>query len=169
MKSAVAVGLIALILTAGCTTFSDSPTEQERPVTVVLNNSANETQAFEVWVVDLPANVSTRRNDGLTATYPLGEGLVTTEPGDGYFYTTVEPPESAQLHGRYTLEPGEENQSSIEKFPRDFAVVVVAYQDENHIIEWVSANCADQALVGLEVTSRHIKTNADVFASYGCR
>jgi hypothetical protein len=114
MKSAVAVGLIALILTAGCTTFSDSPTEQERPVTVVLNNSANETQAFEVWVVDLPANVSTRRNDGLTATYPLGEGLVTTEPGDGYFYTTVEPPESAQLHGRYTLEPGEENQSSIE-------------------------------------------------------
>jgi len=165
--SVLCLGIFLLI--AGCVAFpSNGPSQQERPVTVVLNNSANSTHSFEVWVVELPANVSTRRDDGLTATWPIGEGLATTNPGDGHVYTSVEVPDSARLHGQFMLSPGESNQSAIEDLPRDFAVVVVVNRAENESIEWVSANCAEQALVGLEVTARP-DSQGGVFASYGCR
>lgn len=131
-----------------------SPPGQEHPVELVVNNSATERHTFEVSVVELPANVTTQRSDGLTATWSIGEGVGSTNPGDNYTYTAVELPDSAQVHDRYTLSPDEENQSSIEDLPRDFAIIVVVYQDEGEIISWVSANCADLALVGLKVSSQ---------------
>lgn len=158
-----------LLLIAGCTAGPfGGPSAQEEPASVVVNNSANETHTFEIWVVELPANVTYRRSDGLTGNWDIGEGVGSIEPGDNRTYTSVTLPESARLHRRSTLGPGEENQSSIEEFPRDFAVVVVVYQAENEIIEWVSANCADQDLLYLEVRSRHVKVNADVIVSFNC-
>ena len=163
------VCLAVLFILMGCiSTPFGGPSEQERPVNLILNNSANETHTFEVWVVELPANVSYRRSDGLTGTWEIDEGVGSIEPGDNRTYTAVNLSESARLHGRYTLDSGEENQSSIERLPRESAVVVVAYQAENEIIEWVSANCADQSLLYLEVRSRHIKPTADVVVSFNC-
>ncbi|MFC6993813.1 hypothetical protein ACFQH3_20100 [Haladaptatus sp. GCM10025707] len=63
----------------------------------------------------------------------------------------VELPDSARLHGRYTLAPGEENRSSVKELPADFAVVVVISRDEAEIISYVTAHC-DGDLVFLDVT-----------------
>jgi len=39
---------------------------------------------------------------------------------------------------------------------------------ENEIIEWVSANCADQDIFYLDIRSQHIKTTADTVVSFNC-
>ncbi|WP_276249197.1 hypothetical protein [Haladaptatus sp. YSMS36] len=134
------------LVLAGC---SLGPTGQEGPVTVVVNNSANETHTFEVWVVEYPANVTVRRSDGNVATGDVGPGLATHEPGPHYF-TAVELPDSARLHSRYPLESNAMTQTKIEQFPADFAVVVVISHDAR-IVSWVSAHC-DGDLVFVEVT-----------------
>jgi hypothetical protein len=169
MRAHVTICIAVFVLFTGCTAVPfDGPSEQERPVTVVLNNSANETQAFEVWVVEAPSTATTQLDDGRTGNYTIGEGLRSHSSGDYHFWTTVELPESARLHSRVKLNPGEVNQSTVDEFPQNFAVVVVLYQDSSKSGWWASANCADQALVGLEVTSRPDKYG-DAFASYGCR
>jgi len=158
-----------LLVLAGCVVGpSGDAAQQERPVTVVLNNTANSTHTFEVWVAEFPSNVTVRRDDGLTGTTNIGPGLRSHSPGENHTYTSVELPDSARLHGRYTLAPGESNQSSIEELPRDFAVVIVVYQADDEIIEWASAHCGE-TLVGMRVTSRHIRPQADISASYICR
>ena len=152
-----------LLVLAGCTAGPFGG--QDKPVAVTVNNSANVTQAhtFEVSVIEYPANVTTRRDDGLTGNYRVGPGIATNSPGENHTWTSVELPDSARLHGRYTLAPGEENQTSIEEFPADFAVVVVIYQDENEIVSWVSAHC-DGDLAFLEVTMFHYGSGS----AYNC-
>lgn len=164
------VFIAILLVLSGCTsvTFGPESSTPDESAVIALNNSANVTHMFEVWVVELPANVTVTNSNGNVATGDIGEGLVTSEPGDNRTFTSIELPNSARLHGQYRLEPGAENQSHIDEFPRDFAVVVIVYQNENAIIEWVSANCADASLSSLNVRSRYVKTNADVFASYSC-
>ena len=45
---------LGIPLIAGCTVGAlGKPPEQERHPTLVLNNSANETQTFMVWVVEV--------------------------------------------------------------------------------------------------------------------
>lgn len=161
------VCLTVLLVTAGCmaSPFDDS-TDQERPVTLVLNNSANVTQTFEVSVVDADASVTVRLNDSRTVNDTIGQGLVTTSSGDDYFYTEIELPESARLHGRYTLEPGEVKRTSIEDFPQDAAVVVVLHRADK-IGWWATAYCSDGALVVFSATSRPSKFG-DAWAGYRC-
>jgi hypothetical protein len=130
-----------------------------------LNNSANATQTFEVWVADSDATVTIRMNDSRTTNTTIGQGLAGHSSGD-YHYTAVELPDSARLHGRFTVAPSEENRSSIEEFPRNYAVVVVLYLDEHKIGWWGSANCGNEALLGLEVVSR---SNSDAFSAFECR
>lgn len=138
-----------LLVLAGCTAGPFGG--QEGPVTVTVNNLANVTYTFEVSVVKVPANVTTRRDDGLTGNYRIGQGGRTYSPDENHTWTAVELPESARLRGRYTLKPGEQNRSSIDEFPTDFAVIVVIYQDENEIVEWVSDHC-DGDLGFVEIT-----------------
>lgn len=162
------LSLAVLLVAAGCAAgpFADQAT-QERPVKLVLNNSANVTQTFEVWVIDSQASITVRFNDSLTANTTIGPGLSTSSSGEYRYYTAVEPPDSAELHGRFTVEPGEEKHSSIEEFPRDYAVLVVLYQGDK--IGWyASANCGNEALVGLEVYTRPSQYG-DAGAGYGCR
>lgn len=163
------LGLAVLLLVTGCTAGQfGGLLEQEQPVQLVLNNTADSTHTFEVWVTEFPSNATVRRDNGLNATFNIGPGLRTHPPRENYTYTSVEHLDSARLHGRYTLAPGESNQSSIEEFPRDFAVVVVVYQAENEIIEWASSHC-DETLVGMRVTSRHVGPQPDISAAYICR
>ena len=143
-----------LLITAGCTLpYFDQPVKQKRPVMLMVNNSANTTHTFEASVVELPADVTFRLSDDRTGTHSIGEGVGTVDSGDNQTYTSVELPESARLHGRFTLGPGESYQSAIGNLPRNFAVVVVVYQDENEAVSFVIANCDDLALVALRVTS----------------
>ncbi|MFC6734427.1 hypothetical protein [Haladaptatus sp. DYSN1] len=157
-----------LLVLAGCTLGPLGPTGQKGPVTVVVNNSADTTHTFEVWVVELPANVTERRDDGLTATGSIGQGLGGGNPGDNHTFTAVELPDSARLHGRYTLDPGEKNRSSIEEFHSSFAVVIVVYLDEDEIISYVTANCDEADFVALGVTSRP-NPPGGVSAAYTCQ
>jgi hypothetical protein len=161
------LGLGILLVAAGCATVPfDGASEQDRPVELVLNNSATAPQTFEVWVVDADATVTVSLNDSRTANTTIGEGLATSSAGD-YYYTAVELPESARLHGRFAIDPGKEERSSIDEFPRDYAVVVVLHQDDK-IGWWASAHCSDGALVGLEVTTRPSRFG-DAGARYGCQ
>jgi len=168
MRLLTRLGLVALLVLAGCAAGPFSgPSTQEESATVGANNSANVTYTFEVSVVELPANVTIRRDDGVNVTTDIPQGLSSHSSGEHHTFTAVELPETARLHGRYTLAPGEENRSVIKEFPPNFAVVIVIYQDENEIIEWVSANCDDLALVGLRVTT-HPDSAGRASATYQC-
>lgn len=156
-----------LLLLAGCIISPvGTLSEQEGSVQLYLNNSANATQTFEVWVVEFGANVRVERTDGLTGNYTVGQGVASHSSGP-HAWTEVKPPDSARLHGRFTITPGNHTRSSIENFSRHSAVVVVVYEG-NRSGWWASAYCSDQALVGLEVHSRP-STFTDAWAGYGCR
>lgn len=137
-----------VLVTAGCAAGPFS--SQDDSVIVAVNNSANASYMFEVSVVPAPANVTTHRDDGLTGTYQIGQGGRTYSPGENHTWTAVDLPESARLHGRYRLDPGEEEQSTIEQFSSEFALVVVIYQDKNRIVAWTSDHCSGN-LVFVEV------------------
>jgi ABC-type Zn uptake system ZnuABC Zn-binding protein ZnuA len=169
VRRSLLFALGVLVVLAGCSTLPfDGSAQQDRPVTVVMNNTANSTHSFEVWVVKAPSTATTQLDDGRTGNYTIGQGLRSHSSGDAHVWTDITFHESARSHGQTTLEPDESNQRTIEELPRDFAVVAVVYRAENEIIEWVSAYCGDRALVGLEVTARP-ESQGGVFASYGCR
>ena len=165
-RSFLILCLAGLLVTAGCVAGPFGG--QDRPVKIVLNNSANTIQTFEVSVVELPATVRTKFGDNRTADNSIGEGVGQIRPPENSTYRAVKLPDSARLHGRYTLEPGEQNQSSITDLPRDFAVIVVVYQDENEITSWVSANCGSEDLLALEVQSYPFPEPGGVALAHAC-
>lgn len=149
-----------LLVLAGCAAGPIGG--QEESVRLTVNNSNDSTHTFEAWVVEYPGNVTVRRSTGYDYTEDINPGLSTREPGDYHTVTAIEFPDSARLHGRYTLDPGEMNRSEIEEFPSDFAVYVVIYRDE-HVVSRVSAHC-DGNLVFLEVTMFHYGSSS----AYNC-
>jgi len=164
------LGLVTLLLVAGCIGIPFSgPSEQKQPVQLVLNNSVNVSTTFEVYVFKRPATMTAHYQDGTVVTAEIGQGLSNHETGPRTV-TNIEFPESAQKRGQYTLEPGEEKQSSIEHFPRNGVLFTVVSKNEGEIFAWVSANCDEQSLVGLEVTSEDDPPVVPgVSAGYGCR
>lgn len=161
------VCLGVLLAQSGCLASSlGGSSDKERPATLALNNSANVTQTFEVFIVEVGATVKTELNDGRTGNWTIGQGLSTVGTS-GEYYVTVEPPESARLYGRYTLEPGEVNRSSIEELATDAAIVVVLHQN-GKIGWWASVYCSDGVLVGFEAVTRPSKTGGDAWAGYSC-
>jgi hypothetical protein len=165
MGSTTAFGLIALVLIAGCTLPIDQPTKQERPVRLQLNNSIDSTPTFEVSVVERPANITVRYHDERVGHSSITEGILVAESGENQTYKTVELPESAQLHGRYTLEPGESKQTAIDDLPVNFAVVVVVSRAPNEVVSYVTANCDDLNLAALRVT----RTSDGVSVTHSCQ
>ena len=151
MKSTTAVGLIALVLLAGCTPPTDEPTKQERPVRLQFNNTINETSTFEVSVVQRPVNLTIRYHDERVGNHQISEGVGVIDPGENQTFKRIEFPDSAYSHGQYTVEPGESNRAEIDEqhLPVNFAVVVVVYETENQIESYVTANCDDLDLIGL--------------------
>ena len=155
--------LVIFVVLAGCSagTFTE-PSGQQEPVGLNVTNGANVTQTFEVSVVELPANVTVELPDGRTGAYETGPGLSTHDPGPYHGYTSVEPPDSARLHGRYTLKPGETNISNVStgSLPEDFAVVVTINHNDR-VISWVTATCGSD-LVFVRVTSLY-STSSSVY------
>jgi hypothetical protein len=141
--------LASLAVLAGC--IGGPFGGQDGPVTVDVNNSANVTYTFEVSVVEYPSTVTTHFDDGRTGRVEIGPGGSTHSSGDNQTWTEVELPESARLHGRYTLEPGEQVRTSIEEFSTDSALVIVISRSEHEIVELVSNYCGGD-LNRIEVT-----------------
>jgi len=167
------IGVVVLLVLAGCAAgpLGISP-EQERPPTVVLNNSASEPQTFTVWVVEgeiQPDEISIYKESGEIDNASPGEGLSTYYLGGDYGnVTSVEPPANrSRLLGQYTLDSGEMRQRSVENFTVG-STIVISISESGRVIELTAANCDEQALVGIEVTSR-IDPPGGAFASYGCR
>ncbi|WP_155120629.1 hypothetical protein [Haloprofundus marisrubri] len=155
MRKVGVVVVVLLVLSAGCLdSVIDAPADQEVPVEFVAENLVDDKTFFKVYVVDLPANITLRLSDGRQGTYPIGEGVGPSSPGDNRTFTKVEVPESARLHGNFTLGANETVNSSIEDPPRGFAIVVTVHRDKKEIISYVTANCDDLPLIGLKVT-RH--------------
>ncbi len=159
--------LVTLFIIAGCTTPFSGSTEQEQPVKLVVNNSANVNNTFEVYVVELPASMKVQYRDGTIVDSEIDQGLSNHDTGPRTV-TKIDFTESAQFRGQYTLEPGQENQSSIKNFPQNGALVVVVSTNKSEIFAWASANCDDQTLVGLKVSS-YPSPPGGVVASYSCR
>ena len=120
-------------------------------MTVHLENSANNSTAFRVSVVELPSKYTVRSSDGSSSNASIGEGTRVHSPGDNRTFRAVDLPDSAR-HRWFTVAPGETNRTSIDDLPRRFAVVVTVYESENEIISYATANCDDQALVAFRVT-----------------
>jgi|AntDeeMetagen681_2_1112603.scaffolds.fasta_scaffold12173_2 hypothetical protein len=154
VRSLSVLCLVALLISAGCSagTFT-GPSGQKGPVGLNVTNAANDTHTFEVFVVELPANVTVQLPDGRKQSDDIDPGLVSTGPGVYQAYTAVEPPNSARLHGRYTLNPNETNISNISSLPENFAVIVTIHENDD-VVSWVSATC-DGDLVYLGVTMRY--------------
>lgn len=151
MSHAQILCLVLLVVSGGCVAGPlGGSTGQEGPVTVVMNNSANQTHSFEVWVVEYPANVTVRRETGGDYVDDIGPGLSTREPGEHHDMTAIEFPSSARLRGRYELRSGDENRSQITDFSDDFAVVIVIYQGD-YVASYISAHCGGD-LVFVDVT-----------------
>lgn len=162
------VPLGLLLLVAGCTAMpSGGPSHQEQPVRLVLNNSANVTNTFDVWEVELGANLTLYYRDGMVVNSTVGQGLSSHDTGPRTI-TEIEFPDSAQHYGQYRLEPGEEYRRNIENFSTNGALVVIVSRGEDEIYYDVSANCDELPLVGLEVVV-FPESHGDVSASYGCR
>lgn len=149
--------LMVFLVTAGCIAIPfGEPPKQTHPVKFVADNSANMTYTFEVYLVETPANVTVRLSDGRVYRGSISPGVGPTDPGDNRTFTNVKVPATARFHGRFRLEPGESNQTSIKNLPRDFAVVISVYRGDNEheIIGYATAtDCDDLALAKLRVTS----------------
>lgn len=161
-----------LLLVAGCTAMPfGGPSEQERPVRVVLNNSANQTQTFTVWVVTgevEPDGITIYQKNGEVDNASPGEGLSSYYLGGDVYVTSVEPPPNrSRLHGQYVVSPGEVKRSPVENFTIG-STIVVSLAENGRVIELIAANCDEQSLAGIEVVSRP-NPPGGAFAAYGCR
>lgn len=164
--SALILGL--LLLVAGCIAVPfGGPSEQEQPVQLVLNNTANVNNTFDVWEVKLGATLTLHYRDGTVVNPTVGQGLSNHNTGPRTI-TEIDFPDSAQHYGQHTLEPGEEYHRNIENFSTNGALVVVISRSEDEIFSEVSANCDELALVGLKVVSRP-NPPGGVFAGYECQ
>jgi hypothetical protein len=140
----------------------------DRQVTLVVNNSANTTHTFEVWVVEGELNnneVVIQKKTGEVDQASPGPGLSTYKLDDDYGYvTSIEVPQNhSRLHDRSTLQSGDENRSSIENFEARSTVVVIIY-DGDRVVSLVAAHC-DGDLIFLDVTMFHYGSGS----AYNCQ
>ena len=163
------VVLILLICLGGCVAipFGQSPV-QKQSVPVVLENSANQNQTFEVSVVEVGATVKIRRSEGDTDTFSVSEGLYSME-SSGNPLTRVELPDSARFHGRFTLEPDKKTNTTITEFRRNMAVVVIVHDESDDNIRMIlSANCGGANLLGFNVSTRPDSEAGGARSGYEC-
>lgn len=171
-RSLAVLTLGLLLLAAGCSAVPFvGQSEQDLPVRVVLNNSANQTQTFTVWVVTgevQPDGITIYKKNGEVDNASPGQGLSDYYLGGDYGYvTSVEPPPNrSRLHGQYVLSPGEMNRSTVEDFTIG-STIVISLDEDGRVIELTTANCGGRSLVGLEVHSRP-NPPGGASAAYGC-
>lgn len=142
-----------LLVLAGCTIGPFAA--EEGTVTVSINNSANVTHTFDIWVAEGVLNdneVKIRKKNDEDDKASPGPGLSTYKlNGDYGHVTSIElPPNRSDLYRKYTLAPNENKQITIEEFETGSTVIVVIKKGDR-VVSLVAANC-DGNLVFLDVT-----------------
>lgn len=149
------------VLLAGCAGLSGESAGQQEPVTLELENVANDTHTFESWVVELPANITIHRSGNRSSTVAIGEaGIQTYSPGDVQIMTGVDPPASAMQYSRAELSPDEQTQREFTELPAEFAILVVVTAPDGDVASIVDATCTGGDFVGLSVTMRPYGTDS---------
>lgn len=151
-KALPALFLGVLVITTGCLTGPfTGPSTQQGPVGLNLTNDDNDTNTFEVFVVDRPANLTIEDADRGNYSADIGEAGISNHKLNSYNNTVtgIEPPDTARTHGRYVMDPGETNLSNITNFKDDSAVVVVIYHNST-VASYVTSQC-DGDLVAVRV------------------
>jgi len=167
----VLIGLIVILLLSGCTTGVPNPSDEQAPQpTLVLNNTANDTHTFNVWIVDRGAGrdwvtVSSRNKRTYTLS-PQGGVYHVHFPKENVYVTEIKPDkELSQYVTRATVQPGETHRQTLTNFSVGDSLMVTAAEDDR-IFELVVSNCGEQSLIGLEVMSILGPSTAN---SFGCR
>jgi len=167
----ILTGLIVLLLLSGCITGVFGPSgEQSQQPTLVLNNTANDTHSFTVWVVDNGVG-----EDWVTV-YPRDRETYTLSPQGGVYHshfpeehvyvTDIKPRANhSRFVTRVSVQPGETHRQNITNFSVGDSLMVTAAEDDR-IFELIVSNCDEQTLVGLEVRSLPGPSTAN---SFGCR
>ncbi len=159
--------LTLLLVIAGCTGGPfGGPSKQDQPMHLVLNNSANVTQTYEVAVVEAGTNVKFHFNDSKTVNSTIIQGVGTASSGEYYYYTGVKFPNSTTFHKRYTLQPGETKRKTIKEFKTNSAIVVILWQD-NKSGSWASGYCHGGEMTGFKATG-HWARWGRLSAGIGC-
>ena len=158
--------LVLLFSLGGCVAAPfGQPSVQEQPASIVLENSANQTQTFEISIVEVGAHITIQRN-GTTDNITVSEGSFTFISSEVPI-STVTLSDSARIQARYTLEPGEKTNTTVEKLPRDSAVVITIYDEENGAFRAIkSVNCGGADLIGYAVTTQ--PGHNDVVSAFEC-
>ena len=173
MRYRTVLCLVLIVGLAGCTAAPfNGLSEQERPVTVIANNSANITHTFTVWRADGELNsgeVVIKRKARRDTRVSPGQGLSSYrfDNDSGYVTSIVFPSNHSKSHARYVLEPGEANKTTVENFTVGSTIMVVVSVNDR-VVELITANCGEATLVGLEV---HTYPNppGGARAGYECR
>lgn len=154
MRFITILSLVLLVIIAGCSAvpFGD-PTPQEEPAPVMLVNNATLTETFEVAVMDVGSNLTVTREDGDTFNQTIGQGSSTTYATNKNPDVKIEFPESARVHGEYTLEPDERKQVPVENVAPDQAIVVLVYDDPEETYRAIHTVSCSKAILGIRATS----------------
>ncbi|WP_152529875.1 hypothetical protein [Candidatus Halobonum tyrrellensis] len=139
------VALTAFLLLAGCVAPLDPPS-QAGPVSVLINNSANATHTFDIYVIEAPpseAGIALQgpgEDDRITS-LDAGSVVANLNP-QVRSYTSAHPVPANQsrLQGRYVLEPGEEKYLNVTDFESNQVIAFVIWKD-NEVISITSATC----------------------------
>ncbi len=151
MTSPSAVVVILVVLTGCIGVPLAGDAEQGTSVTLVSNSSVAEPYTLEVFVVDLPANVSVNYSDERAADTEIDEGVSLVDSGE-YYYTDVTPaPEVTRHHGNVTVPSGASATTTVTGLHQRGAVIVAAYDERGRITSYVVANCDDLALSYLQI------------------
>lgn len=148
--------LVSVVVLAGCSgvPFVDPP-PQDEPAPVKLVNNATQTQTFEVAVIEVGKNLTltwgNNTSDSSTGNIPVPPGSRTYHKGGLY---QVGLPDSARIHGKDTLAPGESKQIEIENISPDKAIVILVFDEEDETYRSIKSLSCSSAILGYRVTTQ---------------
>lgn len=147
----VVCAIVIICILSGCAGLTgDSNQTQESPIELIGNNTANNSFTLEVFLVEPSTKVHVKRDDGLNRTASIPEGSLVDSPGEGLYFTSVEP-EPAQLVVNVTVSSGEVVERTIANRPLDTKVMIVPYDSRGHIPEWHVEDCANYGFYSISV------------------
>lgn len=155
MRRFTILSLTVLLTITGCSAIPfGEPTAQKEPAPVVLVNNATLTETFKLAVIDEGANMTVHRSEGQIFNFTIGQGSSTTKTTTDNKMTEIEFPDSARIHGRYTLEPGERKELSIENVAPNEAIVITIYDEPEGTYRAIKSLSCGGPVLGYRVTTQ---------------
>jgi hypothetical protein len=119
----------------------------------MLVNNASLNETFEVAVVDVGTDITGYREAGGKFNKTVGQGSSTLKTTSDNKIVNVELPESARIHGRYTLEPGERRQLSVAHVGPNKAIVILIYDEPEQTYRAIKSLSCEWNILGYKVTT----------------